>query len=469
MRVLHLIAGGKNGGAETFFSDALKSLSDKGVEQYVMCRPHETFSSAISSRNIPHTFISFNRLRRRKEMRIIERTIDRYKPDLVHAWMNRAASFVPRDLDEPVLGWFGGYYNLKNYSNCDFYMGVTKDIVRHIGESSGLPHRAFLGHTFGTLEKALPVRREDFGIPNGAKVALLLSRMHWKKGVDTLLEAAAPDESLYLLLAGDGPELDKYSALAVKLGIEHRVRFLGWRTDREALLRVADVCVLPSRYEPFGTVIPEAWHARTPLVASRAAGASQYVTDRQDGMLFEIDDVSGLRGCLSEVLEDETLRSKLIAGGLKTYQRMFERGVVTSQLIESYEEMVRIGKIAFNLVEPERESLTGEHINAIDLMLGRYAEVISKNARRDALMDVASAYMAAFADESVMLDAVYLELCVMPLLTKSIWRKQVRILSQEEVNRALENDFAAHGDWRYNELISSAVGMTKSDRPRVYA
>ena len=42
----------------------------------------------------------------------------------------------------PVLGWFGGYYDLKRYRNCDFYAGVTRDIVRHIGEKSGAPERS---------------------------------------------------------------------------------------------------------------------------------------------------------------------------------------------------------------------------------------------------------------------------------------------------------------------------------------
>ena len=46
--------------------------------------------------------------------------------------------------------------------------------------------------------------------------------------------------------------------------MDARVRFLGWRNDRKALLEASDVCVLPSRYEPFGTVIIEAWAMTKP-------------------------------------------------------------------------------------------------------------------------------------------------------------------------------------------------------------
>ena len=61
--------------------------------------------------------------------------------------------------------------------------------MRHIGEASGRPDHAYVGHTFGTLEEdrrstRLSTDSED------APMVLLLSRMHWKKGVDLLLDAA---------------------------------------------------------------------------------------------------------------------------------------------------------------------------------------------------------------------------------------------------------------------------------------
>ena len=58
------------------------------------------------------------------------------KPDLVHSWLNRAASFTPKQKTTPVLGWFGSYYDLKYYQTCDFFMGVTRDIVRYISDTT---------------------------------------------------------------------------------------------------------------------------------------------------------------------------------------------------------------------------------------------------------------------------------------------------------------------------------------------
>ncbi len=346
MRILHIVAGAPQGGAETFCLDAIKALHDQGIAQHVVCRPHEGVVKALEERGIPYTPLTFNRFRKWTEQRTIAKTIKTFGPDLVHAWMSRASSFVPKGVEVPVLGWFGGYYDLKNYKNCDFYMGVTRDIARHISEKSETPERVFCVHTFGTLEKDEPVSRGDFAVPDDGKTVLLLSRMHWKKGVDTLLEAAQKlDDNVYLLLAGDGPDLEKYKKMAQDMGLESRVRFLGWRTDRAALLGVADVCVLPSRYEPFGTVIAESWFARVPLVAAKAAGASQYVSHEIDGLLHEIDDADGLAAQITRALSDEALRARLIEQGQKTYDALFSREVVTASLIKAYKDMLSAGKL----------------------------------------------------------------------------------------------------------------------------
>ena len=134
-------------------------------------------------------------------------------------------------------------------------------------------------HTFGTLPDSPPVARASLATPEHARLVLVLSRLHEKKGIDTILRAVASLPGFYLWLAGEGPERQRYEALTESLGLGERARFLGWRTDRKSLLAACDVCALPSRYEPFGTVMAEAWSVRKPLVATRAAGALQYVVD----------------------------------------------------------------------------------------------------------------------------------------------------------------------------------------------
>ena len=316
-KICHIIAGAPTGGAETFCLDAVKALHERDIEQIMISRPHDEYVKATAQRGIQHYPASFNRFTKWLQQAKIARIINEHNPDIVHCWMNRASSFTPKAIKQPVLGWFGGYYNLKNFQRCNFYMGVTRDIVRHIGEASGHPENAYLGHTFGTLAEDPPVSRADFGLPEGKPLALLLSRMHWKKGVDLMLEAAQRLPDMVFLLAGDGPDLDTYKKQASALGLNDRVCFAGWRNDRAALLDLADICVLPSRYEPFGTVIAEAWFAKVPLVATRADGAKQYVTHDKDGLLSDIDDHDGLVENLGRLQTDKALAKRLIKNGTK--------------------------------------------------------------------------------------------------------------------------------------------------------
>jgi glycosyltransferase involved in cell wall biosynthesis len=189
-----------------------------------------------------------------------------------------------------------------------------------------------------------PVDRAGLGVPDGAPLLLVLARMHAVKGIDTFLRALALTPGLFAWIAGEGPEREAYELLCSQLGLGGRVRFLGWRNDRKALLAACDVVVLPSRYEPFGTVILEAWAMRRPLVATRADGARQYVTDGETGVLCAIDDVGGLAQALRRVAEDADLRGRLAEAGHRRYTAEFTREIVLGRLLDAYKTALALGK-----------------------------------------------------------------------------------------------------------------------------
>jgi glycosyltransferase involved in cell wall biosynthesis len=117
--------------------------------------------------------------------------------------------------------------------------------------------------------------RMAFGIEGAKTVVLAVMRaVPWKNG-DLLIRAIsnAPPDRL-LVLAGDGPALAEWKALAASLGIADRVRFLG-RVGRTAIAdwyRAADVLALPSSYEGFPHVVYEAVSSGLPCLVSDRAG-----------------------------------------------------------------------------------------------------------------------------------------------------------------------------------------------------
>ncbi len=349
MRVLHIMAGKGLGGAETYATDMMLSLHAAGIDQcavYPAAAPRYGELLASGVRTAPEVLsFPFRPLQRWRLKKLIERE----SPDLIHCWMRRAASLVPAWKKGPVLGWFGGYYDPRKFKHCSHFVGVTRDIVAHMVKNGVAEEKAFYVPTFPDVRDESPVDRASLDTPADAPVALALSRLHPKKGLDTLLKAAKLLPDLYVWLAGEGPLRGELEELTRTLGLESRVRFLGWRTDRGALLRAADVCVLPSRYEPFGTVILEAWAAGVPLVAAASAGPAGHVTHEKDGLLVPVDDEKSLAQALSRAVGDKALRERLVAGGRESYQKGYTRKAVTEQMIALYEKLIEDKKIARRL------------------------------------------------------------------------------------------------------------------------
>jgi glycosyltransferase involved in cell wall biosynthesis len=347
MRILHVIAGAATGGAETFCTDAIAALAERGIEQRVICRPHAQATAQLDVADVPYEPFSFTPAARLVGGPAkIQREARAWRADLVHAWMSRAASFVPPAMPCPVIGWLGGYYNLKYLKSADYLIGVTPKIREYLLQHGIPPQRAFVCHTFGTLPEAPPVNRKSLGVPDGALLLLILSRLHRKKGIDTAVRAVAALPNAHLCVAGEGPDRAKYESLARELGFSGRVHFLGWRTDRRALLEACDICLLPSRYEPFGTVIAEAWSMRRPLVAALADGARQYVRDGENGAVFPINDAEALARCVMEIAADPALAARLVENGYRDYQEQFSSEIVIDRLLDIYRTVIEAGRAA---------------------------------------------------------------------------------------------------------------------------
>lgn len=379
MHVLHIMAGKGLGGAETYSADVMLGLERAGLSQtVVMSRKAPRFSELQRAKIKMAPFALDVPLRFWQRFRL-RALIQREKPDIVHCWMRRAASLMPRRVDtawhrvatdppdadgenpqdsadeeasalnylpRAVIGWFGGYYLPSKFRSCTHFVGVTPDIVRHMtAHGVDSAHAAYIP-TFPVISGAKKIDRTSLDTPEDAKVLLTLSRLHPKKGLDTFLRALADMPGVYGWLAGDGPLHRQLEALAKSLNLTDRIRFLGWRTDRAALLASADVCVLPSRHEPFGTVTLEAWAARIPLVACMSSGPAATITDGESGLLVPIDDAEALARALRRVLEDSRLRQHIVERGHAAYLASFTREAVIGQWMDYYRHLAAGRKLA---------------------------------------------------------------------------------------------------------------------------
>lgn len=157
---------------------------------------------------------------------------------------------------------------------------------------------------------------------------LCIAELQEYKAIDILLRAAqqllTDDDSLTLVLAGDGPLRRDLESLSSSLGIRHRTMFLGTQGASEivTLLRGCEVMVLPSRMEPFGIVLIEAMACKAPVVATNVGGIPEIIQHEVSGILVEPENPGALSAAIRRVLTDADLRKELVENG---YSRVMDR------------------------------------------------------------------------------------------------------------------------------------------------
>jgi glycosyltransferase involved in cell wall biosynthesis len=192
---------------------------------------------------------------------------------------------------------------------------------------------------FATAPDAVePVDRASLDTPADAPLLLGMGRLHEAKAHDVSLAALAQLPEAYLWIAGSGPEEAKLKALAEALGVAARVRFLGWRSDPSALYRAADVCLFPSRYEPLGNVVIQAWAHGLPVVAAESQGPKALVRPEEDALLTPIDDAGALAEAARRLIEAPQLRASLAASGLARVEAEFSKDAVVGQWTDLFAE-----------------------------------------------------------------------------------------------------------------------------------
>ena len=162
-----------------------------------------------------------------------------------------------------------------------------------------------------------------------------VGRLAEEKGVDVLLRAIADIDHVTLDVVGDGPEQHALRKQADKLGLGHRVRFLGRTNDVSHVYNVIDALVLPSRtIDPFGMVVAEAMVRGVPCIVTDACGIASCLEAARDVLVVKQDNVDALVEGIQS-LQDEEKRTLLSKNGAKAARQQF----AVSTMVDRYETL----------------------------------------------------------------------------------------------------------------------------------
>jgi glycogen synthase len=165
----------------------------------------------------------------------------------------------------------------------------------------------------------LPRLRAQFAAPD-EQLVLMVGRLVYEKGFHLALDAMPRLierlGGVRFLVAGSGTAEGELKAQAERLGLMGHGSFVGWTGD-EALhsyYRIADLCVVPSLYEPFGLVALEAMASGCPTIVADTGGLREVVPGgRRVGLRFRARDSKSLARMAEQLLADEVLRQRLVA------------------------------------------------------------------------------------------------------------------------------------------------------------
>jgi len=341
MRLMQILLSQSEAGAETYFEKVAAAFAqDEAIVQRLIIEAQPSRESRLKQAGVDFKTLPmgvFGKIFRYNAL--LKKEVKKFRPDLILTWVNRASRKCP-STDAVVVGRLGGYYDIRNYHKCDHLIVNAPDLVRHVTESGWSADRVSLISNFGEISPELDVPAPLPEIPKGHKVLLTLGRLHPKKAQDTLIKAMPMMPNTTLLIAGVGELREELEDLALNLGVADRIHFLGLRKDISSLFGVADVCVFPSRFEPLGNVVLEAWATGTPVVAAASTGPAWLIDHNRTGLLFEVDHAELCAREVNRVLSNPNLSDSLAENGRRELNERFSMNVIIGRYKSLFEELI---------------------------------------------------------------------------------------------------------------------------------
>jgi glycogen(starch) synthase len=302
---------------------------------------------------------------------------ERFEFDLVHShdWLVAgAAERLARDLRRPWLvtvhatewgrhqGWVRDYPQRHIHAaeqamvrGADHVITCSHYMRGHVALVFGVPAAQITvvpnGIDPGDLEPVvedLPALRARFATPDD-RVVLLVGRLVHEKGFHLALDALAAAvrrlRDVRFVVAGTGMAEAELKRQAQRLGLDRHGTFLGWVGDDmlHSLYRVADLCVVPSIYEPFGLVALEAMASGCLCIVADTGGLREVVPAHGNvGLRFASRDAGALTAVLQQALADDDARAQVVADA-RAHVLRFDWGAVAQRTLELYGDLAGAG------------------------------------------------------------------------------------------------------------------------------
>ena len=219
----------------------------------------------------------------------------------------------------------------------DSVVAQSRDTARNVEQIYGVDRKVeLIPLGIDRPPQHIRAQRSDFSLPEDAFVLVTAGRVVARKASTQLIETLAALPDVFLLVVGDGPEAGAVKQRASELGVENRLRMLGYVSDevKYAAYAVSDVFVSTAQHEGFGLVFLEAMSFGLPIVCYDRGGQTDFLSTPDTGYVIQLNDLQSFSGAVRALRDQPQLRAAVGRHNLAKGEDFF-----IDRCAERYEEL----------------------------------------------------------------------------------------------------------------------------------
>ncbi len=366
MKILQICSAREIGGGERHLADLANALTTRGHDVYAAVIPDSPLIPELHS--IPKKNIIEVRMRSAFDLSAaakLARIVRESEIDVIHAHVardyplaaiaSRRSGNTPLVLTRHVLFPLSGLHRF-TFGKVSRFIAVSHAVAESLRARPFIdPNKVVAIHN-GIDPKRFACESGQTSRPSflaDIRSPLLIGMVgHIDpiKGQEDFIRAAAViasrrDDVEFALIGEDksrsGDNRKVIEALIAKLDLAAKVHLIGWQDDVAPFLHHLDVFVSPSRSEPFGLVILEAFAAGVTVIATRSEGAVEIIENGVTGNLVPIGDTEALAARIVKLLDDPADRTRLSANALQAVNERFSLDRMVDETEKVYREVIK--------------------------------------------------------------------------------------------------------------------------------
>ena len=221
--------------------------------------------------------------------------------------------------------------SVKRMANFDFIITVAKHLQSKISKSGfkGSATNIYNGYQISEFYKNKLSNVFTFGV---------LSRLSKEKGIDSAIRAFKKfndqvNQNSYLIIGGEGNELENLKSITSTLKLTEKVKFIGWVKNKESFFNQIDVCLQPCLKDSFGITTIESFNYQTPVIASDSDGPKEIIQDGYSGYLFDPNSPDALFLTMKKAYLEREKHPQIIANASKNLKEKFSYEIMEEELV----------------------------------------------------------------------------------------------------------------------------------------